>query len=79
MQAAAPDAAVLGVRDQPGAREHAEVLVDAREGDPERPRQLRNRRFARRQAGENRAPGRIGQGRKQAVEVGSGILNHMVK
>jgi len=75
---AAANAALLRMRHQAGALEHAQMLVDAGEGHAKRTRQLRERRFARGQPGEDRAARGVGERGERGVECGCVILNHMV-
>jgi hypothetical protein len=68
-ETAPPHAALLGAREEPGPFEHAEMLVHARERHPERARELGDGGLASGEPGENGAPGRIGEGREDGVEV----------
>src|SRR4051812_46916372 len=59
---------LAAARDQPRAFEHAQVLRYGRQADIERLRKLSHGPFARDEPGQNRAPGRIGQGRERGTE-----------
>ena len=63
--AGAPGAA----RDEPGALEELEVLADCRLADGEGGGELVHRRIAIAQAGQDRAPGRVGEGNEGGVEL----------
>ncbi len=56
-------------RDQTGALEYLEMLGDGRKAHLERLGQLRHRRLARGEAGENRAPGGIGERGEGSAEL----------
>lgn len=58
--------------EQAGALEHAEVLRHRRQRDVEGFRQLGHRGLAHREAGQHRAPGRIGERAKGRVEGARG-------
>src|SRR5438477_13168686 len=62
---------VASARDQPGILEHLEVLRERRKRHVEWLRELRDRRFPRRETGKDRAPRRIGdRGERRAETVG---------
>ena len=69
--------------DQPGLGEHREVLHHCGQRHGQRPRKFGYGKIAAfPQARDQRAPGRIGEGREGAVEAAVGgmlILNHKVK
>jgi len=63
----------VALLDQAGAMQNLEMLRDAGEAHLERPGEFRDRGLAEGQAGENSAPGRVGQGgerRAQGVHLG---------
>jgi hypothetical protein len=73
-------AAALVAPDQAGALKHVEVLEYRRQRHGKRLGQRGNGEFRRlAQARQHGAPGRIGQGGKDAVEVTGLIVNHKVK
>jgi len=78
-QPARDGAAGLFARDQAGIRQHIEMLHDRGQRDRKRLRQLADRQaFAVAEPCQQRAPGRIGQRSKGAVQNFLLILNHMV-
>jgi len=58
--------------------QHAQVPRDGRCGEPERLRQLADARLAAREPLQHAAAHGVGEGREHGVEVGLGILNHVV-
>jgi hypothetical protein len=73
-------AAALVAQDQAGAFKHVEVLEHRRQRHGKRRGQRGDGEFRRlAEAGQHGAPGRIGQGGKEAVEVMRLIVNHRVK
>jgi len=78
-QAAAADATLFRMRHQPRPLEHAEMFVDAGEGHAEWTRQIRERRVARGQSGEDRPARGVGERGERDVEGEIVRLNHMVK
>lgn len=77
---AAHGSACLVARHQAGVGEHSDVLHDVGQRHGERHCKLadgQGRRF--RQPQQNRAPGRIGEGRERSIELCRLIANHMVK
>ena len=69
-----PPLGVAPARDQPGILEHLEVLRDCWKRHVERPRELRDRGFPRRETGEDRPPRRIGDRRERRAETVGGQL-----
>src|SRR5436309_9444925 len=69
LEAARPPLRVAAARNQAGALQHLQVLGDRRLAHRERLGQLRDRRLTRRQAGEDRPPRGIGEGREDGVEA----------
>ena len=76
------DAAIDFALEQSGGFQHAEVLRDGWERDPEGCGDLRDGGFAMRQARQNGAAGGIGEGAesgvKRDVAGGRRIVNHLV-
>ena len=79
LEAAAPHAPLLGVREQAGPLQHPQVLVYSGERNAKGPRELADGRFTGGQLREDRAPGGVGQGGEHRVEIGAQMINHMVK
>jgi hypothetical protein len=78
-QPAGHGAAGFGARDQPGIRQHVEMLHDRRQRHRERLRQLAHRNTVLpAEPRQQRAPGRVCQCGKGAVQRRILILNHMV-
>src|SRR5207247_1433691 len=78
LEAARPPLRVAAARNQAGALQHLQVLGDRRLAHRERLGQLRHRRLTRRQAGEDRPPGGIGEGREDGVEAVCRLHNLLV-
>jgi len=79
-QLAAHDAAILFAGDQPGIRQHIEMLHHRRQRHRKRLGQFADRQavgFA--QAHHQGAPGWIGECSKRAVQIWLQMVNHMVK
>jgi hypothetical protein len=74
-QAAAVDPAFLAPREQSGLFEDAQVPGDRGSRDVERLGEVADGRFGLRQAREDRAAGRVGEGAERPVESGR-IVNH---
>lgn len=73
-------AAAFAAADQAGDFKHVEMLEHRRQRHGKRLRQSRDREFLRlAKAGQHGAPGWIGQGGKDAVQVIGPIVNHQVK
>jgi hypothetical protein len=73
-------AAALAAQDQASAFKHVEVLKYRRQRHGKRLGQRGDGEFRRlAEAGQHGAPGWIGQGRKDAVEVAGLMVNHKVK
>ena len=64
--------------EKPGPLEHGKMLGDRRKRHVERCGQFRDRGLAAGQALHDRAPGRIGERRKDGVQVLGQTLNHLV-
>ena len=64
-----PALCVAAVGDEAGAFQNLKVFGDRRLADGERLGELRDRRFAGCQTGQDRAPRRIGEGGKRRVEL----------
>src|SRR5882672_398208 len=66
--------------DEPCAVQHLQVLRHGREAHLERPGDFEDRGLARGQARQDRAPGRVGEGRERGAQVlvGSHGLNHLI-
>ena len=70
-------AALLAPADQTGIRQHVEMLHDRRQRYRERPRQFADRKpIGLPEPRDQRAPRRIGQRRKNAIEGFGSIVNH---
>src|SRR5213596_235865 len=78
LEAARPPLCVAAARNQAGALQHLQVLGDRRLAHRERLGQLRHRRLTRRQAGEDRPPGGIGEGCEDGVEAVCCVHNLLV-
>ena len=79
-QPAGDDAAGLVASDQPGIRQHVEMLHHRRQRHRKRLGQRADREpVGLAQAGEQRAPGWVGERGKGAVERSGRIVNHVVK
>src|SRR6266516_2970810 len=78
LEAARPPLRVAAARNQAGALQYLQVLGDRRLAHRERLGQLRHRRLTRRQAGEDRPPGGIGEGREDGVEAVRCVHNLLV-
>ncbi|EEF22009.1 conserved hypothetical protein [Ricinus communis] len=77
---AGPHSADLLGYDQPGALEHADMLLHAGQGHVETLGEIGDRRLGARQLVEHAAPGSVRQCGEGSIEAGgSGILNHMVQ
>jgi len=80
VETALDGAADLFAFDQAGPCKHVEMLHHGRKGDRERSREIADRSAVLfPEPGQQGPPGRIGEGRKGAIEDGLAILNHKVK
>jgi len=75
---AAIDSSILAPCDKLCPFEHSQVLGNPREGDVEGRRQVADGGFTSRQTRQDAAPGSVGEGGKDGVQLLLGILNHMV-
>ena len=79
-QLAGDRAADFPARDQPGIRQHIEVLHDGGQRDGKRPSEIADRHgLLALELGDQGAPGGVGKRGKGPVESGGLILNHVVK
>ena len=74
LEPARPPLRVAAARNQPGALEHLEVLGDRGLAHRERLGELRHRGLARREPGEDRPAGGIGERRERRVEAGRALV-----
>lgn len=77
MKAAVAHATFLVRLEQAGPLERVHVFHDRGQRHGERPGQIAHGRLTQGQSGQDRAPGRVGEGRERGVEARQ-IVNHVV-
>jgi hypothetical protein len=77
-ETAVVDSSILAAHDKPGLLQHPQVLRYGRERHVERGSQVANGGFTLRQARQDTASGSVGKRAEGGIEIGPGILNHVV-